>query len=89
MTDLSPVTTDADIADWLANKVAGYLDTTPDAIDYDRSLAEYGLDSVYAITLCGEIEDTLGIAVEPTLAWDYPTISAMAEFLAAETGPQK
>ncbi len=79
---LSPA---ADIADWLAQKVAEYLETTPESIDHERSLADYGLDSVYAVTLCGEIEDTLGIEVEPTLAWDYPTISAMSAFLTGRT----
>lgn len=76
-----------DIAGWLAGKIAGYIDSTAAGIDRDRSLAEYGLDSVYAMTLCAEIEDDLGIAVEPTLAWDYPTVNAMAAFLHDERNP--
>ncbi|WP_156755320.1 acyl carrier protein [Actinokineospora pegani] len=75
-----------DIADWLTERVASYLDTDADSIDRDLPLAEYGLDSVYALSLCGDIEDTLGLVVEPTLAWDYPTVTAMAEFLRAEVG---
>lgn len=74
-------TTPVDIAEWLTDKVAGYLRLPSEQIDRDRALAEYGLDSVYAMTLCGDIEDSLGIEVEPTLAWDYPTINAMSEFL--------
>ncbi|SDD96615.1 acyl carrier protein [Actinokineospora iranica] len=74
----------ADLAEWLAGRVAAYLDTTADAIDRDLPLAEYGLDSVYALSLCGDIEDTLTLVVEPTLAWDYPTVNAMAAYLRAE-----
>jgi acyl carrier protein len=70
-----------DIAEWLTERVAGYLAVEPDRIDRTRPLAEYGLDSVYALTLCGEIEDELGVAVEPTMAWDYPTVTAMAGYL--------
>lgn len=71
----------ADIAEWLTRRAATYLAIEPDRIDRARPLAEYGLDSVYALTLCGEIEDQLGIAVEPTMAWDYPTVTAMAGYL--------
>lgn len=74
-----------ELVDWLAGRIAGFLDEEPDTIDIDRPLAELGLDSVYALTLCGEIEDGFGIEVEPTLAWDYPTITAMAQFLYEHT----
>ncbi|EOM77243.1 acyl carrier protein [Rhodococcus rhodnii] len=67
--------------DWLAEKIAGYLSVTPESVDRDRSLADYGLDSVYAVTLCGEIEDEFGLVVEPTLAWDHPTVNAMSDHL--------
>ena len=76
-----------DIPQWLAARVASYLNTTADEIDPDLPLAEYGLDSVYALILCGDIEDTFGLVVEPTLAWDYPTVNAMAAYLRAELDP--
>ncbi len=74
----------AAIARWLTTRVASYLDTEPGAVDPDLPLAEYGLDSVYALSLCGEIEDELRLTVEPTLAWDYPTVNAMAGYLHGE-----
>ena len=39
---------------------------------------------MYALSLCGEIEDELRLTVEPTLAWDYPTVNAMAGYLHGE-----
>ncbi|HEY3751015.1 MAG TPA: acyl carrier protein [Pseudonocardiaceae bacterium] len=72
------------IAGWLTSRVASYLDTAPDEVDPDQPLADYGLDSVYALSLCGEIEDELNLTVEPTLAWDYPTVNAMAGYLHGE-----
>ena len=44
----------------------------------DTPLAELGLDSVYALTLCGDIEDTYELDVDPTIVWDYPTIRSLA-----------
>lgn len=73
--------TSTTVADWLCERVAEFLDTDPEQIDPDRPLAEYGLDSVYALALCGDIEDEFGIEVEPTLAWDHPTVRAMASHL--------
>jgi acyl carrier protein len=72
------------LTQWLVEKVAHYLEKTPDEIDPHQHLADYGLDSVYAVRLCGDLEELLKIPVEPTLAWDYPTIDEMVQFLEQE-----
>ncbi|WP_306192823.1 MULTISPECIES: acyl carrier protein [unclassified Streptomyces] len=66
---------------WLTALIADYVDADPTSLDPHRPLAEAGLDSVYAVSVCADIEETLGIPVEPTLAWDHPTIDAIAEYL--------
>jgi acyl carrier protein len=66
---------------WLVERIAGYLGVSKDTLDTGTPLAEAGMDSVYALTLCGDIEDTFGLPVEPTLAWDHPTIDAITEVL--------
>jgi aryl carrier-like protein len=48
------------IAQWLTTRVASYIAVEPDHIDRDLPLVDYGLDSVYAVNLCGEIEDASG-----------------------------
>lgn len=74
---------------WLAERIALYLKREPADIDPDVPLAEYGLDSVAALSLCGDIEDDFGLEMEPTIAWDYPTVQALVghlmEELAADT----
>ncbi|MFD4630231.1 acyl carrier protein [Streptomyces sp. NPDC058284] len=72
------------ICSWLVDRVAYYLDRAPAEIDKGTELAEMGLDSVYALTLCGDVEDRFGLVVEPTMAWDHPTIDAITAYLAAE-----
>jgi acyl carrier protein len=42
------------------------------------------MDSVYALVLCGDIEDMYGVSVDPTLAWDYPTVAAITQFLSGQ-----
>ncbi|MFJ8788288.1 acyl carrier protein [Streptomyces sp. NPDC102462] len=79
-----PATSTQTIREWLVDRVAYYLELTPADIDAGADLAELGLDSVYALTLCGDVEDRFGLVVEPTMAWDHPTIDAITAHLAAE-----
>ncbi|WP_128382085.1 acyl carrier protein [Streptomyces cavernae] len=68
---------------WLTTHLAVYLDRLPETIDATVPLAEYGADSVCALSLCGDIEDDFGIVVEPSLLWDHPTVAQLAAHLTA------
>jgi len=73
-----------ELADWLTMKVAGYVNVSPDTIGIDIPLAECGIDSVLGMTLCADLQYEKGFAVETTIVWDYPTIDAIATYLAAD-----
>ena len=81
MPDATVVVPVDEIRDWLIERVAFYLQRTAEAVQPAVPLVELGLDSVYALTLCGDVEDRLGLIVMPTLAWDYPTVDAIAAHL--------
>jgi len=66
---------------WLTNRVAEYLRRPAAEIDPGRQLADYGLESVYALALCGDIEDHLDIRLDETVVWDYPTIDRLGAYL--------
>ncbi|WP_084336613.1 acyl carrier protein [Actinomadura oligospora] len=67
---------------WLAARVAYYLERAVDEIDHEAPLTSYGLDSVYAFSICGDIEDAFHLAVDPTLVWDHDSVAALAAHLA-------
>ncbi len=73
-----------ELADWLTMKVAGYVNVPPDTIGIDTPLADCGIDSILGMTLCADLQCEKGFAVETTIVWDYPTIDAIAAYLAAE-----
>jgi 8-amino-7-oxononanoate synthase len=73
--------TAASLKAWLADKLAEVLQTSAEDLDLDRDFADYGLDSVEAVNLSGELENFLGKRLPPTLLWDYPSISSLAEHL--------
>ncbi|MER6977464.1 acyl carrier protein [Streptomyces carpinensis] len=69
--------------DWLLDRLSLYLRRAPDTIDPTVPLAEYGMDSVSALSLCGDLEDEFGLDVEPTLLWDHPTVASLTGYLCA------
>jgi acyl carrier protein len=78
----------AEISEFIRARVAEYVACPVDQVRLDQAFADYGLDSVSAVSLCADIEDRLNVPVEPTLAWDYPTIGEMAVYLSGLTPAQ-
>jgi acyl carrier protein len=72
---------------WVTDRVAFYLDCRVGDVDPTVPLAETGIDSASAIGLCGDVEDHWRIDADPTLVFDYPTISDIAAFIAGELAP--
>ena len=75
-----------ELTDWLVERVAIYLRRDPAEIDPGEPLAAYGLDSVAALSLCGDVEEDFDLILDPTAAWDHPTATAFAEHIAKELG---
>ncbi|WP_433755129.1 acyl carrier protein [Nocardia sp. CA-135398] len=69
---------------WLVARVADYTNRAPHEVDPTTPLAELGMDSVSAVSLCGEIEDRWPLDLDPTMVFDYPTIADIADYLTAE-----
>jgi acyl transferase domain-containing protein/acyl-CoA synthetase (AMP-forming)/AMP-acid ligase II/acyl carrier protein len=78
------VRTKAAIQSWLVTRIAERLHINPRDLDSQIPLAHYGMDSVQAVSLTGDLETWLGRDLSPTLAYDYPTIESLARYLAGE-----
>ncbi len=72
------------ISNWLVDRMARHLDVDRDEVDTQRPFADYGLGSMAAVKLSGDLERYLGREVSPTLTWDFPTIEQAAQHLADE-----
>ncbi|HEX4955004.1 MAG TPA: amino acid adenylation domain-containing protein [Thermoanaerobaculia bacterium] len=57
------------------------------ALDADRPLNEYGLDSLGAVELRDRLAHALGRELPLTLLLEQPTLAALGRFLAAELAP--
>lgn len=70
------------IEDFIVERVIAYTKTSSSDIGSDSSFASLGLGSKEALLLIGELEEWLDLELTATLAWEYPTIGEMAEYLA-------
>ena len=67
---------------WLQQWVAET--TGVESVDATTPFESYGLSSRDAVVLSGELEKLLGRRIDPTVAYQYPTIAALAHALTAD-----
>lgn len=78
-----------DIKRWLIAEIEDLLSVDPQELAVDQPLVNYGLSSMTGMILSGDIEQWLGIELDPSVAWEYPTIESLAGYLAEEVLSQR
>ena len=76
-------TSESPMARWLIDRITFYDQVDAADVTLDAPLAELGLDSIYVLTLCGDIEDAYSVAIDPTFFADFATLRELADGLAA------
>jgi myxalamid-type polyketide synthase MxaD len=71
---------------FLRSCLADVLGLDPEHIETDTPLGSLGIDSFTAIELRNRLERSLDIQLSATLAWNYPTLAAMTDFLGGRMG---
>jgi cyclopropane-fatty-acyl-phospholipid synthase len=64
------------------SRVAQLTATAPEEVDVELTFDQLGIDSLAIVELMEELGAWLGGGLEPTLAWDHPTIARLALHLA-------
>lgn len=69
----------------LKEKVAAILQVTPNDVDPQQELSEYGFDSINLTELGGQLNETLSLPPErplnPTIFFEHPTLASFAGYL--------
>jgi acyl carrier protein len=79
-----------EIEHWIIEELSAVLGLSPSEIDADAPFVSFGMSSTDMVTLSGDLEQWLGQSISPTIAWECPTVSALAHHLAEEaTGARK
>lgn len=69
------------IQTWLVQQLAQLLSLDAKTINVTEPLTRYGLDSIDAVTLVGDLEDWLDVELPSTLFWDHPTIEKSSVYI--------
>jgi acyl carrier protein len=67
---------------WMVVRLSGELNVPPGEIDVRKPLLNYGLNSLTAFALTGELAELIGREIPATLFWDFPTLEAISIYLA-------
>jgi acyl carrier protein len=84
MTDDRPVQTEAEIRDWIVERLVNQIGIDPEEIDLDRPVVGLGVDSMHFVVLVGELEQWLGVRFQENPLIDYPTINGLSGYLARQ-----
>jgi acyl carrier protein len=71
----------AEIQEWLMSWLSKELEIEASEIDVKEEFVNLGVSSRQAVILTGELEDWLGLTLEPSLAWEYPSIKTLSDYL--------
>ena len=72
------------IQTWLITYLSQLLEIEPTTVDISHSFESYGLDSSTTIGLTADLEDWLGIELDPTLLYEYSNIEELSQHLMQE-----
>ncbi|MFE9650126.1 acyl carrier protein [Streptomyces sp. NPDC006365] len=78
-----------ELENWLVECVGEYVPDLDEPVDPGQQLGEYGLDSIAVVAFTADVEDRLGIQVNPTAVWDHPTVAQLAKYLLTERERQQ
>ncbi|HWF28646.1 MAG TPA: type I polyketide synthase [Mycobacterium sp.] len=82
---LSEAEQHAVILDLVRSHIATVLgNTTAETIDPDKAFQELGFDSLTAVEMRNRLKTATGLALSPTLIFDYPTPNGLAGYIRTE-----
>ncbi len=74
---------EAAVKTWLKHRMAKQLKTEANTIDTSKPFEEYGLDSLFAVQVTGELEKVVELRLSPALLFENTCIDDVAKVIAA------
>lgn len=72
------------ILQWISIRLAELAKINVDQVDLQLPFDRYGLDSLNAVILIGELGDWLQLELDPSIVYDYPTIEQLSRYVSEQ-----
>ncbi len=69
------------VESWMTEWLVARAGVQPSDVDPERPFADYGLDSMTAVEMSGDIEDWSGVELTPVVSWNHPSVSRLSSFI--------
>jgi acyl carrier protein len=76
----------AGLTEWITAWLRTELGLPDAPLEMTAPFTRFGMDSVHALMMTGDLEEHLGRRLSPTVAWDHPTVDALSTFLSTPAG---
>jgi acyl carrier protein len=76
---------DRSLRNWAIAWLAERLRVEPSRIDPQRSFADHGVDSLAAVEFAKALADRVGLSLDETVLWNFPTIDSLLSYLEQTT----
>jgi len=76
--------TQQELWEWVRCHLAQVTGVAPESITFDKGLSNYGLDSVDAVLMAGELEDAFSIEIDPARFIECDSFEAIIAALASD-----
>lgn len=76
-----PGVTEGDIVAWCIACLRGMVDNPAMPIEPEATFAQMGLDSATSVYFVVELEEWLGVELDPEIVGEYPTVAQLARHL--------
>lgn len=71
-----------EIQQWITSEVARLLKVDVSEVDLNKEFSSFGLDSLGAFAVTGQLSEWLARDLSATLLWEFPTIASLSDYLA-------
>jgi acyl carrier protein len=74
------------VQEWIVTRVSELTGIPPNEVDVEAPIERAGLDSIQMLVMTGDLENWLGFRFRGDPLDEFPTIAALARFVAAQGG---
>ncbi len=87
--NLNPNLNRVDLTRRICDKIGQAVGTSAVQIDTDANFFSLGLNSAISVSFMADLSQHVGMALSPTLVYDYPTINQLVGYLLADGDEEK